>query len=157
MWNWSDILRVVLNFAYFVLLVGNFTNDEVNSAILTSIALTTFVKLTSIFSYFRDTRVLLRIFIEILRDMLPFFLFIVVTTLSIGIMYTSTLVPDELKNSSFLDNLEHAFLLDFGDFNLDGYNYLRNIVFIFSTILVPLVLLNMLIAIMGDTYDKVKE
>ena len=29
--------------------------------------------------------------------------------------------------------------------------------FIFSTILVPLVLLNMLIAIMGDTYDKVKE
>ena len=72
-------------------------------------------------------------------------------------MYISTFLPDELKSSSILDNLEHAFLLDFGDFNLDGYNYLRVIVFIFSTILVPLVLLNMLIAIMGDTYDKVKE
>ena len=124
---------------------------------MTFITLATFVKLTSIYSYFRKTRVLLRIFIEILNDMIPFFLFIVVTTLSIAIMYTSTILPDNLSNSSFYDNLQHAFLLDFGDFNLDGYNFLRNIVFIFAAILVPLVLLNMLIAIMGDTYDRVKE
>ena len=51
----------------------------------------------------------------------------------------------------------HVFLLDFGDFSPDEYSPLEQCVFIFGAITVPLVLLNMLIAIMGDTFDRVKE
>ena len=48
-------------------------------------------------------------------------------------------------------------MLDFGDFNTDDYNLLRNGIFFGASLLVPLILLNMLIAIMGDTYDRVKD
>ena len=51
----------------------------------------------------------------------------------------------------------HAFLLDFGDFSSDQYSPIEQCIFILSAITVPLILLNMLIAIMSDTFERVKE
>ena len=55
------------------------------------------------------------------------------------------------------DFLLHVYRLDFGDFNLDNYSALDLAIFILAVLVVPLVFLNMLIAIMGDTFDRVKE
>ena len=49
------------------------------------------------------------------------------------------------------------FLLYFGDFSHDEYSPLEQFIFVLGVISAPLVLLNMLIAIMGDTFDRVKE
>ena len=51
----------------------------------------------------------------------------------------------------------HVYLLDFGDFSTDDYSALDLAIFILAIFIVPLVFLNMLIAIMGDTFDRVKE
>ena len=51
----------------------------------------------------------------------------------------------------------HVFKLDFGDFDTDDYNNLQVALFIIAAIFIPLIMLNMLIAIMSDTYDRVKE
>ena len=51
----------------------------------------------------------------------------------------------------------HVFKLDFGDFDTDDYNNLQVALFIVAAIFIPLIMLNMLIAIMSDTYDRVKE
>ena len=50
-----------------------------------------------------------------------------------------------------------VFLLDFGGFSPAGYSPLEQIIFVLAVIAVPLVFMNMLIAIMGDTFDRVKE
>ena len=42
-----------------------------------------------------------------------------------------------------------------GDFDTDDYNNLQWIYFFLASMLITIILLNMLIAIMGDTYDKV--
>ena len=47
--------------------------------------------------------------------------------------------------------------MDFGDFSLDDYSALDLAIFVLAVLIVPLVFLNMLIAIMGDTFDRVKE
>ena len=49
------------------------------------------------------------------------------------------------------------FLLDFGEFGDMNFNRLEWFLFIVAVLFVPLIMLNMLIAIMGDTYDRVKE
>lgn len=51
----------------------------------------------------------------------------------------------------------HVYRLDFGDFSPDDYSPLEIAIFILAVISVPLVFLNMLIAIMGDTFDRVME
>lgn len=40
---------------------------------------------------------------------------------------------------------------------MDEYSPLEEFIFILGAIIAPLVLMNMLIAIMGDTFDRVKE
>ena len=50
-----------------------------------------------------------------------------------------------------------VFLLDFGEFGDMEFNKLEWFIFIVAVLFVPLIMLNMLIAIMGDTYDRVKE
>ena len=61
-----------------------------------------------------------------------------------------------------IDSTLNQYMLMLGEFHMDGFE--RNLnaavcygVFIGSTFLSQITLLNMLIAIMGDTYDRVQE
>jgi hypothetical protein len=47
------------------------------------------------------------------------------------------------------------YTLFLGDWEADKYNTYTMYIFLIATLLLNLVLLNMIIAIMGDTYDKV--
>ena len=49
------------------------------------------------------------------------------------------------------------YLIMYGDFSVDGYSTSKWILFVFSSIFMPLVMLNMLIAIMSDTYERVSS
>ena len=89
--------------------------------------------------------------------MIPFMVFVLVTTLTVSLIYTAATPDESLTNQTYTDYLLHVYRLDFGDFDMDGYSHLDTAIFILAIVIVPLVLLNMLIAIMGDTFDRVKE
>ena len=84
-------------------------------------------------------------------------LFVLVTTITVSLLYTSAVPDEKLTNVTYTDYLMHVYHLDFGDFSTDDYTSLDTAIFILAVIIVPLVLLNMLIAIMGDTFGRVKE
>ena len=115
------------------------------------------MKAFQIFSLFKSTRVLLRIVIEIVKDMIPFMLFVLATTFTVSLLFTSATPDAALTDNTFSDFLLHVYRLDFGDFSLDNYSALDLAIFILAVLVVPLIFLNMLIAIMGDTFDRVKE
>ena len=63
-------------------------------------------------------------------------------------------------NSFVVDSMINQYLLMLGEFNLDGFSMHMNTavcyaLFILSTVITQITFLNMLIAIMGDTFDKV--
>ena len=89
--------------------------------------------------------------------MIPFLLFVLATTVTFSLLFTSATPDDALSNRTYSDFLLHVYLLDFGDFSLDDYSALDLVIFMLAIFIVPLVFLNMLIAIMGDTFDRVKE
>ncbi len=70
---------------------------------------------------------------------------------------------DLFTGENFQYAMIHLYRLAFGDFDMDNYGGRgRNtfLIFLFwflCTMLIPLIMMNMLIAIMGDTYDKVSE
>ena len=50
-----------------------------------------------------------------------------------------------------------VFLIDFGFFDPLAYTALFEFLFVVAVVTVNLVMMNMLISIIGDTYDRVKE
>ncbi len=100
---------------------------------------------------------LLRILLEIMSDMVPFMLFVLASTLLLALLFTAATPSGELHDRVYSNLLMEVFRLDFGDFSPEEYSPLAQLVFILGAILVPLVLMNMLIAIMGDTFDRVME
>jgi hypothetical protein len=52
-------------------------------------------------------------------------------------------------------SLNHIFLLMYGDFSVDEYTTSLWILFTLASIVMPLIMLNLLIAIMSDTFERV--
>ena len=46
-------------------------------------------------------------------------------------------------------------MIAFGDFSTDDYNLAEWVLFIIASIFIPLVMFNMIIAIMSDTFERV--
>ena len=160
-WNYFDILRFIFAFTYFgVAIAGTSPASSETSAktvLLTLLSFFQSAKAFQMFSLFKSTRVLLRIVIETVKDMIPFMVFVLATTIAVSLLFTSATPDDALCDVTFTDFLMHVYLLDFGDFSVDEYSALDLAIFILAVLIVPLVFLNMLIAIMGDTFDQVKE
>ena len=88
-WNYFDILRFVFAFTYFgVAMVdrGSSSSSEnsTKAILMTLLSFFQSVKAFHIFSLFKSTRVLLRIVIEIVKDMIPFMAFVVGTTVTVS-------------------------------------------------------------------------
>ena len=161
-WNYFDILRFVFAFTYFGVAMAesgssSSSEDSTKAILLTLLSFFQSVKAFHIFSLFKSTRVLLRIVIKIVKDMIPFMVFVVATTLTVSLLFTSATPDAALTNVTYSDLLLHVYRLDFGDFQLEQYSALDKAIFILAVFIVALVFLNLLIAIMGDTYDRVKE
>jgi hypothetical protein len=61
------------------------------------------------------------------------------------------------QSVSFVDSIQNIYLLMYGDFqgSYTSYNVAEWLLFILATIVIPLIMLNLLIAIMSDTYERV--
>ena len=155
--NYLDLGRILLTTVYFFIVAGDSLSEQNRSVVLTLVNLVFSLKALTIFALLKSTRVLRRIVIEITKDMIPFMIFCLVVTVLLALMYTSAILEDDLVGRSYPSSLFHVFLLDYGDFSSDEYSDLEVFIFIVAALFMPLVMLNMLIAIMGDTYDRVKE
>ena len=79
-----------------------------------------------------------------------------------ALMNEESVVVSPIFDQFIIDSTINQYLLILGEFNMDGFENNYNLaicygVFIVSTFLSQITLLNMLIAIMGDTYDRVQE
>ena len=144
-------------FAYFGVLISEESSNAIKAVLLTLLSVCQTVKSFSIFSLFKSTRVLLRIVIEILKDMMAFLIFVISTILAISLFYTSTISAEDLEDETYSVLLFKTFLLGLGDFGAYLQSQLRTWIFILAIVALPLVLLNMLIAIMTDSNDRVRE
>ena len=110
--------------------------------------------------------------IQTILDMKYFLLILAVMVIYFGstmymlqlnvITSDGTDIVEQRFDNFMLDSVLNQYLLMLGEFNLDGFLSHVNPglcygLFFFSTIMLQITFLNMLIAIMGDTFDKVIE
>ena len=148
MWNILDQLRGLSFTVYCILL----WRGEDNNDVLLSVIIFSWTRGISYFRMFNGTRYMVRLLAEVIKDMREFFVILLYSTLS----FTFILL---IRNpgSTFLEYLTISYRLDLGDFDADYHNVFDWIIFFLATMLNPLIMLNLLISIMGDTYGVVQE
>lgn len=121
---------------------------------------------------FRDYRVLFRLVKQVIIDMIPFTGFLIMSMILFGTtFYHLNTTSKEIEiDGGKLENINeqarpiygsilYEYLLIFGEFDMDGFETdtygERWMLFFMATVLLQLVMLNLLIAIMSDTYAKV--
>ena len=74
---------------------------------------------------------------------------------------TRSIYPAAVDNTEVIDSSIFTYRIGLGDFDFDGFGYDYTaslyVLWFFGPFVIQIIFLNMLIAIMGDTFDKVTE
>ena len=148
MWNILDQLRG-LSFTVYAVLVWR---GQDNHEALLTVIIFSWMRGISYFRMFDGTRYMVRLLAEVIKDMREFFVILLYSTLSFTFIFL-------LRNpgSGFIDNLTKSYRLDLGDFDSDFTSVFDWLIFFIVTMINPIIMLNLLISIMGDTYGEVQE
>ena len=156
-WNLIDFLRVV--FCYWLLISvmveHDYSEDSWRGLKAVSLMLS-WLRLSSFFRLMPGTRYLIRTVIDIGNGTIPFWSILFYCIFSVGIAFNA------LRGNTWVEAFTQAYRLALGDFeeveDAEPYASIgEKIVFFFSSIVLPLLLLNLLLAIMGDIYAQVQE
>lgn len=148
-WNILDQLRGI-SFTLFCFL--EWAGHD-NKNVLLIVIIFSWTRGISYFRMFDGTRYMVRLLSEVIKDMKVFFIILFYSTLAFSfIFYLRN--PDDLSFSEFLTI---SYRLDLGDFDASFTEAFDWVIFFLATVINPLIMLNLLISIMGDTYGKVQE
>ncbi|CDW73669.1 wd-40 repeat protein [Stylonychia lemnae] len=167
-WNFFDAASLMLNIAYIICSLSELNQQKLRP--LGSVCvLIMWVKFFYFLRIFQLTASLIRIIIEICKDMAAFSFILMIAMigfansfyiLAINVVSLSE-AEEKFTGQNFLLAMIYSFRTGLGDFNTDGfgstYNQIIWIIFLLEAILIQIILLNLLIAIMGDTFSKVTE
>lgn len=154
-WNVLDITRILGTYIFIFLMLYQIQYVFLNQ-ILTSLY---WIRAVTYFRIFDRTRYLIRMITETFIDIIPFLLIFFSSTFTFSLLFYII-----TKSDNFSETFVHTYQLNFNDFSgfmPGGYSESLSpifwIVFFLSSIMNPIILLNMLIAIMSDTYDRVQD
>ena len=172
-WNYIDIIPP---FGIYILVVIHSLKElkiiELNDSLVrTILAIVTFFmwfKFLYFLRIFKNTGYLIRMIIEVIVDMRYFFLVLLITVAAFGdsflVFSLGNHGVDEDGNSlkfttGFIDSIIYTYRMILGDFNPDAFGEVATpvvmIFFLLCTVFNMIVMLNLLIAIISDSYARV--
>lgn len=165
-WNYVDLIPPILIIAIIIQDFFRVKYDFLHTLHAIACALMWF-KFLYFLRIFKTTGYLIRMIIEVIFDMKVFFIVLVIVLCAFGDAFLSLSngnASDELHfaGHSFAEALLYSYRMSLGDFQLDSFNDSANsltawIFFLLSTILVMIVMLNLLIAIISESFDKINS
>ncbi|CDW72553.1 wd-40 repeat protein [Stylonychia lemnae] len=163
-WNYIDLLTPISVITFLILQFLDEMNIDINQDFMRSImALATFFMWLKIFyalRIFRNTGYMIRSIVEVIQDMGIFLLILFLTIIAFG---DSFLRLSSGNEEGFIDNFFMSIVFTYrmilGDFETDNFGNvalpLAIIFWFMCTILDMIVMLNLLIAIISATYERV--
>lgn len=145
-WNYLDIVRLVAGFIWAIL--GYYGVKYMPLSWI--ITLIFWVRGLTYFRTFRYTRFFVRMILECVKDSFSFMIILFYSTFAVASLY--------VVSSPGLDNMSDAFELSYqinmGEYSNDSNNLFQWICFFSATILNCVIMLNLLISILGDSFEK---
>jgi len=166
-WNYVDIIPPLMN---FVIIISNIMDEiytlppRVIRVIMAVAVFFMWFKLLYFLRIFKDTGYLIRMIIEVVADMRFFLLILFVSQIAFGnaiYMISMANSPDKQFIGSWVESFLFSYLIALGDWDTSQFGEKALVavwvLFFLNTLFSTVVMLNLLISIIGDTYGKVKE
>lgn len=150
-WNYVDVIRVLSILLYAVLIWVDVYPDK--DWFLAVVILISWTRGVAYFRSFKVTRYLINLLITACKDIAAFLLILLYSTISFALIFYSIASEDD----KFFDYLTTFYDLNLGNSDTSAYDKFHWIFYVLVTILNPIIMINLLISILGDTYANVKE
>jgi len=150
-WNYVDCFgTLILPPSIIAIWCG--AEGDLKEWLLSFMIVYAYSRLISYFRVFDQTRKLIRTIIEIIRDMRSFAVILTFVTFGLALIFL------QFDNSkTFGESLLEAYNLLYYSYDTTGYNVGQMFYFVVVTIIATMVLLNMLLALIWDSYARVQE
>ena len=158
-WNYLDILLIGATITISVLFWSEGNADALNFFVSLASVLY-FTKLLLVLRIVDAMRTLIRMILEVIKDMIAFMIVIIVCMVAFSIgffQWRRAIRDDSIDEGSFGGDLMEMFILIFTGGNPDDYSGIAIPFYVLVTVLQCLILLNLIIAIMGDTFSRIKK
>jgi len=163
-WNLVDVLSIFLNLLILLFDLINVTESTL-IPILACAVLLMWLKLFYFGRIFLSTASVIKMIIAISSDMKYFLLILMLTIAGFGNWFMILARNYDTKEMFTGNNYWRSFLYSYrqalGDFNTDAFSdtdeYYLYAIWVLNTMVTLIIFLNLLIAIMGDTFDRVQE
>ncbi|CAG9334281.1 unnamed protein product [Blepharisma stoltei] len=153
-WNYIDWTRSILVLVYLI----NSWSDvdmELNFSIFSLATFVSWIRGFSFFRIFSKTRYLTNMVVEVIKSITGFLVIMAYSTLAFTFLFM--VLAGLHANPSFLSYLSVSYNLMLGAFDDGEYDIIEWTCITFALIVNPVVILNLLISIVSDAFDKVKS
>lgn len=154
-WNYIDFLRsisVISMFCLDILLQSHSWSSNLYAIVL-------FFSLFRGYAYFRlikQTRYYINLIGAVFIDIIPFITILLYSTVGFGLIFFAINQSDPSNNAADL-YIRGSWEMNLGSFSTEGYSNLLYIFFIMQTLMNPIIMFNLLVAIMSDTFSRVSS
>ena len=176
-WNLVDVLSLGLNAFYVYCEITNVISHQDLQLVASVATLLLWFKLFYWMRLFKPFSAFIRMITEIIKDIQVFMVMLIIALMSFAnVIFILNLNREEngcgdseecgpiyenLVGVPPIDALIHSYLTGLGEFGKDNYS-MENawtvwVMFILATLIVQLVFMNLLIAIMGDSFSRINE
>mmetsp|Transcript_220 Transcript_220/g.321 ORF Transcript_220/g.321 Transcript_220/m.321 type:complete len:252 (-) Transcript_220:468-1223(-) len=169
MWNIIDISSLGINAFYVYAEITNFFPGPELQVIASVACLLMWVKMFYWMRLFQPFSAFIRMITEIIKDVKVFLVMLLISLFAfaniIFVLNKNRIVDDQapifepLIGIAPIDAIIHAYLTGLGDFGKDNYSEDNSMVvwimFILATLIVQLIFMNLLIAIMGESFARI--
>ena len=179
-WNYLDMSSIILNMTYVFMELFDDEHDKEINVLGSFCIFLMYVKFFYWMRLFKPFSAFIRMISEILRDVQVFFVVLCISLaafantmfiLNINRNVDTVCLTDdgdvcepifeEAFGNQAVDSFVHAYLTGLGDFRTDSYAQADNgttwAMFLIATIVVQLIFMNLLIAIMGESFSRINE
>lgn len=158
-WNIVDTLRSFMMIGYSVLVwTGYFeVSLDKNETERYMLAVLIFISWMRGITYFRinaATRYLIKLLFQVCLDIVAFLIILFYAIVAIALVFRAL---DSGVNTEFFDFLTDSYSIIIGNWNNPTKPEFYSVILLIATMLNPIISLNLLIAILSDTFERVKS
>jgi len=156
-WNFLDLLRILLQMACIFVQIFVPHHPHLQMKFFAYLTLVSWISFLSYLRYFSETRILIQYISASISSMISFMLVIFIMLVGFTMSYV-VMEGHEFSLTEFANGFHSQYLVLFGDFGeLPINNFFEWTLFLTASLFIPLVMLNLLIAIISEAHAGVVE
>lgn len=150
MWNYVDMIRSSLFFIYTILVWVDYFSNQTD--FLALIILITWIRGVTYFRIFDSTRYLINLIFEVFNDIPSFLIVFFYTILAFSFIFYAL-----DSSGDYYSTFVITYSTTLGNSDTSNYDKLQWLFYLFITLFNFIIMLNLLISILSDTYARVNE